>query len=199
VIASPNVKNITAVVLAGGKGRRVNEQDKGLIPFLDKNLVEHVITSLSNETKDILIIANRNRKAYTSFGFPVISDRIDGFQGPLAGIDAAFSETGNPFLLCVPCDSPFLPNNLIQRFIDAATGNNPVVVASDGHRLHPVVSLIHRSVWPDIEIRLSEGRLKLMDWIESAGYDVADFSSCPNALQNFNTIEQMGSTTKTYD
>jgi len=145
------------------------------------------------QTKNIVIVANRNIDSYSSFGFPVISDRIDGFQGPLAGIDAAFSATGSPYLFCVPCDSPFIPSDVISQFIKATTGNNPIVVASDGNRVHPVISLIHRSVWSDIESRLSEGRLRLMDWIESAGYDVVDFSGCPNVLRNLNTIEDMNS------
>lgn len=191
MITSPVKEDITAVVLAGGQGRRVGEQDKGLLDFRGKKLVEHVLQSLSVQTQDIVIVANRNLSVYKEFGFPVVSDRIEGFQGPLAGIDAAFSVTGSSFLLCTPCDSPFVPEDLMQRFIDAATGNNPIVVASDGKRLHPVISLVHRSVWPDIEVRLSEGRLRLMDWLESAGYDEADFSSKPELLQNFNTLSQI--------
>lgn len=193
MITSPVKEDITAVVLAGGQGRRVEEQDKGLLEFRGKNLVEHVIQSLSTQTNNIIVVANRNVETYTALGFPVVSDRIAGFQGPLAGLDAAFSVTGSSFLLCVPCDSPFVPTDLMQKLINATTGNNPIVVASDGNRLHPVISLIHRSVWPDIESRLSEGRLRLMDWIEAAGYDVADFSSSPEVLQNLNTIEQIDS------
>lgn len=193
MIASPVIEDITAIVLAGGRGQRVKEQDKGLIDFSGKKLVKHVIDSLSMQTKNIVVVANRNIQTYTDFGYPVVSDRIQGFQGPLAGIDAAFSSTGSSFLFCVPCDSPFIPNDVIQQFIKATTGNNPIVVASDGHRLHPVISLIHRSVWPDIENRLAQGQLRLMDWIESAGYDVVDFSTCPNVLQNLNTMDDMNS------
>ena len=181
------------MVLAGGQGRRVDEQDKGLLELRGKKLVEHVIQKLSLQTNNIVIVANRNIETYTAFGFPVVSDRIEGFQGPLAGIDAAFSVTGSSFLLCVPCDSPFIPDDLMDRLISAATGNNPIVVASDGERLHPVISLVHRSVWQDIQDRLSEGRLRLMDWIEAAGYDVADFSTSHELLQNLNTIEQINS------
>jgi len=193
VITSPTKQDITAVILAGGKGRRVGEQDKGLIDLHGKKLITYVIESLSVQTNDIVIVANRNLNTYQSLGFPVVSDRIKGFQGPLAGLDAAFSITGSSFLLCTPCDSPFIPDDLMERLICAATGNNPIVVAGDGKRLHPVISLVHRSVWSDIEARLSEGRLRLMDWIEATGYDVADFSSCPDVLRNLNTIEQMQS------
>ena len=193
MITSPTKQDITAVILAGGKGRRVGEQDKGLIDLHGKKLITYVIESLSVQTNDIVIVANRNLNTYQSLGFPVVSDRIKGFQGPLAGLDAAFSITGSSFLLCTPCDSPFIPDDLMERLICAATGNNPIVVAGDGKRLHPVISLVHRSVWSDIEARLSEGRLRLMDWIEATGYDVADFSSCPDVLRNLNTIEQMQS------
>jgi len=193
MIASPVIEDITAVILAGGKGRRVGEQDKGLIEFSGKKLVEHVIDNLSVQTNNIVIVANRNIDAYAAFGYPVVSDRIEGFQGPLAGIDAAFSVTGSSYLFCVPCDSPFVPDDAIDLFIRASTLNNPIVVASDGQRLHPVISLIHRSVWPDIENRLVQGQLRLLDWIEGTGYDLADFSSNPQALQNLNTIEQIQS------
>lgn len=194
MIISPVKEDITVAVLAGGQGRRVDEQDKGLIPFSGKKLVEHVVDSLSRQTTDIIIVANRNLETYSSLGFPVVLDRIKGFQGPLAGIDAAFSVSGSSFLLCVPCDSPFLPEDLIARFTEAATGNNPIVVASDGQRLHPVICLVHRSVWIDIEERLAQGRLRLMEWIEANGYDEVDFSSCPDMLRNLNTTEQINST-----
>lgn len=191
MIASPVKEDITAVILAGGQGRRVGEQDKGLLDFRGKKLIEHVLTRLSVQTNNIIIVANRNIEMYTALGFPVVADRIEGFQGPLAGLDAAFSVSASSFLLCVPCDSPFIPEDLMSQLISGASGNNPIVVASDGERLHPVISLVHRSVWPDIEDRLSQGRLKLMDWIEASGYDQVDFSATPHVLQNLNTLEEI--------
>lgn len=191
MISSPVKEDITAVILAGGQGRRVDKQDKGLLELFGKKLVEHVLESLLTQTHDIVIAANRNIDTYSKLNFPVVSDRIEGFQGPLAGMDAAFSVTGSSYLLCVPCDSPYLPDDLMNRMIQAASGNNPIVVAGDGERLHPVINLIHRSVWPDIENRLANGELKLMNWIESVGYDVADFSSCPELLKNLNSFEQI--------
>jgi len=191
VIISPIKEDITAVVLAGGRGRRVDEQDKGLLEYEGRRMVEYALDSLAEQTKNILIIANRNIETYESYGYPVVSDRIKGYLGPLAGLDAAFSVTGSSYLLCVPCDSPFIPNDLMQRFIDSASGNNPVVVARDSSRVHPVISLVHRSVWPDIEKRLDDKQLRLMNWIEAVGYDEADFSAYPNALKNLNTFEQL--------
>ena len=191
MIASPLKEDISTVILAGGRGRRVDELDKGLINFSGKTLVEHVLERVAGQTVETLIVANRHIDEYAALGVNVISDRIDGYQGPLAGIDVAFSVTASSFLLCVPCDSPFLPDDLIDRFIVASTGNNPIVVASDGQRLHPIICLIHRSVWPDVERRLAQGHLRLMDWVDANGYDVADFSDCPVSLQNLNTLAQI--------
>lgn len=191
MIVSPTKENITAVVLAGGMGRRVEEQDKGLLTFKDKRMVEHVLDILSTQTNNIIIVANRNIDTYESFGYPVISDRVKGYLGPLAGIDAAFSATGTPYLACVPCDSPLIPNDLLERMINAATGSNPLVIASDGERLHPVINLVSRLLWLDIEQRLIQRQLKLMNWIEAAGYDLADFSETPDVLKNINTLEQL--------
>lgn len=191
MITRPNKDNITAVVLAGGMGRRVAEQDKGLLTFQGKKMVEHVLDTLAGQTNNILIVANRNIDTYQAFGYPVISDRVKGYLGPLAGIDAAFAHTNSAYLACIACDSPLIPNDLLARMINAATGNNPLVIATDGERLHPVINLVSRSLWPDIEQRLARQQLKLMDWVESAGYDKADFSTDPKTLSNINTLEQL--------
>jgi len=87
----------------------------------------------------IIINANQNHEEYKTFGVRVVSDAIGGYAGPLAGLHAGMSVSKRPFLASVPCDSPFLPTDLIERLhkrIDE-TGAE-LAVAKTGNQPHPV-------------------------------------------------------------
>ena len=73
--------DITAVILAGGQGRRMGGQDKGLIEFEGRLMIEILIEALENQRLDIVINANRNQSTYQTYGYPVVSDNLDNFQG----------------------------------------------------------------------------------------------------------------------
>ncbi len=181
-------KDVAAVILAGGMGRRVGGEDKGLIQLNGKPLIEHVIDIIAPQVESLVISANRNIKQYESFSYPVISDRKEGFFGPLAGIDAAFFATDKPYLLCVPCDTPLLPADLLSSLYNALQDSDaPMAIAVDAQRQHPVINLMKRSVHDDVHNRLENGDLKLMNWIEKTGYACADYSEYPRALSNLNT------------
>jgi len=185
-------KDVAAVILAGGKGRRVGGEDKGLLELDGKPLIRHVIDVIAPQVDSLVINANRNLKQYEAFAYPVISDRQEGFYGPLAGIDAALAATDKPFLLCVPCDTPFLPADLLSRLYAALQGSDyPMAIAVDSERQHPVINLMQRSVHADIRNRLEQGNLKLMRWIDETGYVSVDFSDQPQALTNLNSPEDI--------
>ena len=81
--------DITGVILAGGRGSRMGGQDKGLIEFNGRPLVEHLLAALQPQTGALLITANRNQERYQVYQLPVVNDELTGFQGPLAGFAAA--------------------------------------------------------------------------------------------------------------
>src|SRR6478735_5870112 len=107
--------DITGLVLAGGQGSRMGGVDKGLQPFRGRPMVAHVIERLAPQVHSILVNANRNPEAYAEFGHRVVSDEIEGFAGPLAGFERGLAHATTPFLVTVPCDSPFLPTDLVER------------------------------------------------------------------------------------
>ena len=98
---------ISAVILAGGKARRMGGQDKGLQILGKQSLIEHVINRLQPQIHQISINANRNQTEYAKFGFPVFSDELPDFQGPLSGMLTALEKTKSDFILFTPCDTPF--------------------------------------------------------------------------------------------
>ncbi len=139
--------NVTGLILAGGKGSRMGGVDKGLQAFRGKRLVDHVYERFAPQVGGVIINANQNHEEYKTFGVRVVSDAIGGFAGPLAGLHAGLSVSKRPFLASVPCDSPFLPVDLIERLYQRIdeTGAE-LAVAKTGEQPHPVFSLMRRGV-----------------------------------------------------
>jgi len=182
---------ITAVILAGGMGRRMGGQDKGLVEFEGRPLIAHVIDAVAPQVDRLLLNANRNREAYGQFGYPVVTDDLEGYQGPLAGILAAMKRATTPFLLVVPCDAPHLPGSLVERLLEALQRENAdIAVAHDGERLQPVHALISTHLAGDLEAYLSSGERKIDRWYLRHPVTVVDFSDQPETFVNVNTLEE---------
>ena len=107
-MTSVTAEDITVVILAGGMGRRMGGQDKGLVEFQGKSLIRHVVDAIRLQSSQILINANRNIEQYRAMGYPVVEDSLSGFQGPLAGFLAALQTISTSYLLTLPCDGPFV-------------------------------------------------------------------------------------------
>ena len=106
-------RDVTGIVLAGGMGRRMGGVDKGLVELEGRPLVAHVLARLAPQVGALLINANQNRERYAAFGHPVVPDEVGGFAGPLAGLHAGMTHAATPYVATVPCDSPFLPPDLV--------------------------------------------------------------------------------------
>lgn len=179
---------ITAVILAGGEGRRMGGEDKGLIPIAGRRMVEHVLERVVPQAERVLINANRNRAVYARLGHPVFSDEMHDFQGPLAGIATALAQLDTPLLLTVPCDSPLPPDDLAVRLYHALEREQAqIAVAHDGHRLHPVFALIRREVLPSLRAYLDAGNRKLELWFDQQPTAVVDFADEADAFVNVNS------------
>src|SRR6202165_3424457 len=129
---------VTGVVLAGGQGSRMGGVDKGLQPFRGKPMAAHVIERLTPQVDELLINANRNPEAYARFGHRVIADEIEGFAGPLAGFERGLVHAAGALVVTVPCDSPFLPIDLVRRLrqgLESAAAQ--LAGAKTGDHAHP--------------------------------------------------------------
>ncbi len=185
-------KPITGLILAGGQGRRMGGVDKGLQIFRGKRLVDHVYERLAPQVGGIIINANQNHDAYKSFGVRVVSDAIGGFAGPLAGLHAGLSVSRRPYLASVPCDSPFLPGDLVERLLQRlnATGSD-LAVAKTGDQPHPVFCLARRSVLEHLTNFLKGGGRKIDAWYASLAVVEVNFDDQAEAFSNINTLEEL--------
>jgi molybdenum cofactor guanylyltransferase len=182
--------DITAVILAGGQGRRMGGRDKGLMEFNGKPIIELLIEKLQEQDIELVINANRNQPAYQQYGYPVLSDELADFQGPLAGFATAMKGVKTNFILTLPCDGPLLADNLVEAFIDAqAKSNAEICVADDGERLQPVYALIRVDLVDDLEAFLHSGDRKIDRWYARHDFARVDFSRQKNMFANINKPE----------
>ncbi|WP_324683062.1 molybdenum cofactor guanylyltransferase MobA [Bibersteinia trehalosi] len=181
---------ISAVILAGGKASRLGGVDKGLQLFQGKPLVGHILERLAPQINDIWLNINRSFAQYQAL-FPTIPsyhDELADFQGALSGMLSGFHHIDADYLLFVPCDSPYLPSNLVQKLTQALRINQAqIAYAHDGERPHPTFALLHRSTLPALQAYLANGERRLFAFFQTQKSIAVDFSTKPSAFQNFNT------------
>ena len=188
----PNQTTVAGVILAGGLARRMNNQDKGLVHYKGLPLVSYAIAALTAVTDQIIINANRNKENYQAFGLPVVADQTDNFDGPLAGVLTAMIYTDADVLVVVPCDSPLIKAEHLQKLLAVRAENSAdVAVAFDGVRLHPVVLAIKTSLKTSLENYLASGQRKVGYWLEQQKTVKADFSNEPEVFININTLIEL--------
>jgi molybdopterin-guanine dinucleotide biosynthesis protein A len=180
------------VILAGGQGRRMGGVDKGLQLLKGIPMVAWVIERFAPQVDELLVNANQNLERYAALGHRVIPDEIAGFQGPLAGLHRGLTEAAHALVATVPCDSPFLPRDLVARLRTALERDGAdVAVAKTGVQPHPVFCLCRRSVLPGLSAFLAGGGRKIDAWYAKLKVVEVAFDDNPDAFQNINTGEEL--------
>ena len=141
-------RDVAGIILAGGQSRRMGGGDKSLLTLGGDSVLDHVVARFAPQVGLLTLSANGDPERFAQVGLPVLADTVTGFAGPLAGIltglEWAAANTGGKSLVTAAGDTPFLPNNLVER-LTAATEKRPgsIAVASSGGKRHPTFSL-----WP---------------------------------------------------
>ena len=176
------------VILAGGRGQRMGGKDKGTVDYNGLPLVQHVINRISPQLDQIVISANRNIDFYKAYNYPVLADDIGEYWGPLAGIATAMNFCKCDLLLTVPCDTPRLPDDLLQRLTNVMQEQKvDVVMAQDSNRLHPVIALVKSNLYEDLLAYLQRGERMVLKWMQSQKWAAADFSDQADCFTNINS------------
>ncbi len=187
--------DITGLILAGGRGSRMNDSDKGLQLLDGRPLVQHALERLRPQVGGVCISANRHLEQYRTLGVPVFGDDFPGYAGPLAGIHAGLAHCVTPWLACVPCDSPALPFDLIVRLAGAVaqTGADlAFAAAGDGEtpRDHPVFCLLRVALLPRLQAYLEDGGRKLGAWHATLNSTRVCFAD-DEAFRNINSLADL--------
>ena len=192
MIPAPSRDKITGLILAGGQGRRMGSVDKGLELLRGKPMVAWVLERFVPQVDELLINANRNVERYAGFGYRVVSDRVGGFAGPLAGLQRGLEQSEHPLVATAPCDSPFLPRDLVVRLRAALEATrSQLAVAKTGDQPHPVFCLCRRELLPHLSAFLAAGGRKIDAWYASLNVTAVAFDDEPQAFSNINTAEEL--------
>ncbi len=190
---------ITGILLAGGQGRRMGTVDKGLQLLCGKPMARWVIERLAPQVDELLINANQNIEQYQLLGYRVIPDAISGYAGPLAGLHRGLNEAAHPLVITAPCDSPFLPLDLVAQLKAALDANHAeLAVARTGDQLHPVFSLCRKSVLPGLTAFLESGGRKIDAWYAQLKVAEVNFAD-EAAFRNINTREELAANSRGAD
>jgi molybdopterin-guanine dinucleotide biosynthesis protein A len=182
---------IAGLILAGGKASRMGGTDKGLVLLNGRPMIEWVIDRLRPQVGSLILNTNTSEQRYADFGSPVVADTIGGYSGPLAGLHAGLAAATTPYVACVPCDAPLLPQDLVAHLYSALIDSDAeVAVARTARGLQPTFMLCRTDVAASIESFLSEQRRAIRQWlgrvrtVEVAFPDEATFA-------NVNTPEDL--------
>jgi molybdopterin-guanine dinucleotide biosynthesis protein A len=185
-------ERVSGVLLAGGQGSRMGGVDKGLVPLGGQPMAALVLARLAPQVDEILINANRNTVAWAAFGHPVVVDQLAGYAGPLAGLHAALAHARHPLVLTVPCDSPFLPADLVARLGAALrAADAELAVAKTFDQPHPVFCLCRRELAGHLGDFLAAGGRKIDRWYASLKVVEVAFDDEEAAFRNINTPAEL--------
>ena len=184
-------KDITVGILAGGKATRMNNNDKGLVIVNGLPLIENLINKISSHTKKIIINANRNINKYKNYGYPVVRDSLEDFQGPLSGIFSMLEVIKTDYLFTLPCDCPNFDWAVIQKIIEHYDDSKEIHIAHNSLRSQPVFMLISKSKLNSLKNSLYNGDRKIDIFYQKNKHKYVYFNKDSVYFDNINTIEQL--------
>ncbi len=191
--------DITGLVLAGGRSRRMGGADKGLQRLDGQPLAAHALQRLRPQVGPLMLSANRHPADYAALGVPVWPDTLPDHPGPLAGLLAGLTHCRTPWLVSVPCDCPRFPADLVARLaaVREAEGTALAVAASrEGPgedapvRLHPVFCLLGAGLVDSLADSLARGERRVSQWVARQRASVVVFDDA-SAFANVNTPDDL--------
>jgi len=187
------------LILAGGLARRMGGGDKARLKIGGSTILDRVLATLSGQCVDIIINANGDPERFADTGCVVVPDNVPGHPGPLAGILAgldwlAAQNSGVEWIVSVPGDCPFLPDDLVERLHMARRkmgAGVPLACARSGEWRHPVVGLWPLALRENLRKALVQDDLRKIEvWTAQHGVAIADWSAEPvDPFFNVNTPE----------
>ena len=188
-------KDITGLILAGGRGSRMGGVDKGLQNHHGVPLAMHALMRLSPQVGELMINANRNLGAYESMGAPVWPDTLSDYAGPLAGFLTGLERCETPYLVTVPCDSPLFPADLVARLAQALEAADAEIAMAatmeDGVlQVQPVFCLMRSDVLDSLVRFTQGGQRKIDKWTATLRCVEVPFDE-PQAFTNANTTDEL--------
>jgi molybdopterin-guanine dinucleotide biosynthesis protein A len=167
-------EGVVGIVLAGGRSSRMGGDDKYLRLLGNKPILARIVERLQPQVSELIINANGEPERLAAFGLPVVADSTGEFAGPLAGMHAglAWMQRNRPklhYAVTVAADTPFLPHDLVRRFLAELSDGERPLVARSATGAHPVIGLWPVTIAPSLEAALKDGMRKASDFAKQQG------------------------------
>lgn len=190
-------KIINALLLAGGKSSRMNGQEKALLDYQGKPMIEHIIEQLPQELiSKIIISCNRNQESFARYEAELIDDsgysKIPAFSGPLLGILTALEKYPCDHLLVLPCDTPNITKDLLSSLIQKhLKSDTNLSCCSLENRLQPLHSVWKGALKDDLYRYLLEGNRRAQEFVSGQTPLLFDCTSQAKQLKNINYPQEL--------
>ena len=181
--------NISAIILAGGRGTRLQGKDKGWLHHRGAPLIHQVLERLQPQVDQIIISCNRNVERYRALGFTVVCDSSKAYLGPMAGIAAAMPLCEGRSVLLSPCDTPQLPKDLaakLQQFLRSSDAD--VAIPRDHFGQQYLSCLLRREAGMGAANALASGQLAVKHWLATLSCIEVDFTASGDSFTNINSL-----------
>ena len=182
--------NKTLAILAGGKSSRMNYNNKALLSYKEKKIIEHIIEA-GRDYKEIIIISN-NLEEYGGFNLRVVEDIYKG-NGPLSGIHSALINSNTDKVLCIACDMPLITKDTLN-ILGNYDEEYEVLVPRVNERLQPLCGIYSRNIISKLEKAIKENNNKLKLLIKSLDLKVIEGDDKNKFIErdfsNINTEEE---------
>lgn len=199
-----NDQKVLVVILAGGKSRRMQGKDKSLITINKKKLLDICFKRIYKQSE--MIIVNTNNKNLIDLDKKKIfvKDYFSGFLGPLSGVltGMKWAKKNYPvvnWILTIPVDSPFFPDDLLKKFLKNLN-DELIVTAKSGDKRHPVFSIWNLSLLKSLELSIKKGTLKIDEFTKNFKTKVVNFPIIDyDPFYNINNSEDLSVAKEIHD
>lgn len=185
------MKDITGLILAGGRGERMGGADKGWVVHEGRPLIASVVERFAPQVGPLLISANRNVERYAALGTVVEDDTAvtsgEPFAGPLIGVLSGLRRAHTEWVAIVPCDAPRVPHNLVRSLASAAlNAGADAACARVNAQLQPVFALVRTRSADNLAGAIAAGERAMHRWLASLDVLPVDFDDA-QAFANINS------------
>jgi len=152
---------ISAILLAGGRSRRMGRDKAGL--KLDGQLT--LLRSIADKLKAIShqVIVSTDGRRYEGLDDDIIwADDVYPGGGSLVGLYSGLRVAERDYALVVACDMPFINADLL-RYMIARPRDYDILAPKTGDKIEPLHAIYAKRCLPAIEKLLAAGRKKIIE------------------------------------
>ena len=186
-----------ALIMIGGQSKRMGGGNKSLIKFNNKKIFDKILERIKPQIKNIIINCNDEEEKLKKYKIPIIKDIKKGYLGPLAGIHSAMHWISNnepeiKWLITLPGDTPFIPQNLVSSFKNKISSESKIILVQSNYKTHPTIGAWHISLLSSLNSHLDKGLRKIMTWAKLYPIDYINYpTESYDPFFNINTKEDI--------